>query len=736
MKFEWTPFILLIKNYIKLKILFIFLLFLDCPNLMMSRFMKIVEMKDKNLHSAVARAIYAISCGQDNIPKMADCNILQLIKILWDDRINNEEENKIYQVNKKIQDDIIMKEIKDMKIKGAKIPKDYATLVPSVQINHLLLACLYNLSTCPESQNKLVTDSFIEIIVSMWDVAKKDKKTCLLACYAVYHMACGLTSSARLLSSGCIPILCFLYTAKKQNLIEYKGYVFPIDLRMRCSMAIRNLMCVVSNQEELVRAGCVDALVDLAHDAETELNSILNSSSRPSSNNNFKKSTLPSSNLISNNNSNGISNNNNNDSNSNTGPNINLNNSTNNSNNNTVNFKNGTHLNAQTISQNVLNTQNNKELLMYEETRQHCAAALRNLTFNKTFRHDLNNENGAITVLLDDLNADMKDENFPIDYNLLCELEAESWQNGSRTKGIKEGRAIPISTAPLNKTLLSIIQTVDLDITVKSAILQKYRVTVELEEPKIEQGTDVCDDFQEDLSTLTIFDNNEDNNLLSPLLSERIEWKVLDIKAALTSVHDSIESPSRKKSTVYLDSLGVSSNSSTFTTVNIDENLFQKLLIGASPLAKFSPLDSNVENDEEGKEIEKIHRFSVPRLSVSKSADTMEMRKNSNFILPEVKSKINSLGGNNKKNSEKLSRKKSGKVDISLSTELPAIRSKSILAQKNGITKKSKTKTKTSLRVVPKKEEIFNNLVTLINQNKKTKGDINDVLKKWSKIPK
>ena len=173
------------------------------------------------------------------------------------------------------------------------------------------------------------------------------------------------------------------------------------------------------------------------------MNAILNSSSRPSSNNHLKKPAVPSSNLLNNNNnsSSGSKNNNYNSSNSDTGPNINLNNSPNNNINNTINFKNGTQLNAQRISQNLLNTQSNKELLMYEETRQHCAAALRNLTFNKSFRHDLNNENGAITVLLDDLNADMKDENFPIDYNLLCELEAESWWAQHQTRGI-EARCI------------------------------------------------------------------------------------------------------------------------------------------------------------------------------------------------------------------------------------------------------------------------------------------------------
>lgn len=95
-----------------------------------------------------------------------------------------------------------------------------------------------------------------------------------------------------------------------------------------------------------------------------------------------------------------------------------------------------------------------------------------------------------MTVLLDDLNADMKEEYFPIDYQLLCQLEAESWQNGSRTKGMKEGRAPAISPAPLNLKLFSMTHKVALNVTVRSAVLQKYRVQVHLEEPKLEQGGD------------------------------------------------------------------------------------------------------------------------------------------------------------------------------------------------------------------------------------------------------
>ena len=687
---------------------------------MMSRFMKIVEMKDKNLHEAVARAIYALSCSHDNISKMAEYNILQLIKILWDDRINNEEESKIYEENKKIQDEIIMKEIKDMKIKGAKIPENYATVAPLVQIDHLLLACLYNLSTCPKSQNKLVTDGFIDIVMKMWEIAQKDKKICLLACYAVYHMACGPTSSARLVSSGCAPILCFLYLSKKQNLIEYKGYVFPIDLKLRCSMAIRNLMCVVSNQEELVRAGCVDALVTLAHDAESELSSSLSSNSKAGVNAASKpKLTSQNSSL------NNSDNNSNNDNNSTATMTSNVNSNT------IINKKNSTQSNIQMIIQNVHNVQNSIELLMLEETRQHCAAALRNLTFNKSFRHDLNNRKGAITVLLDDINADMKDENFPIDYDLLCELEAESWQNGSRTKGITEGRATPISPALLNTTLLSVIQKVDLDITVKSAILQKYRVTVELEEPKIEQGSDSCDALEENVSTLTIFDNNEDNSLPLRLLSAKMEWNTLDIKAALNNALSMSNSPNRKQST-YLDSLGVSSGSSTSTTANVGDD---KLFVGASAIGAHSALNSHQEKEEEQKNKKTAtHRLSVPKVTMSKSTDVLELRRNSDSSLPEVRYKNNSMRENNKKKSGNLSRKNSGKFDLSVSTDLPPIVTNDTTSKRNSVDKKIRTKN--TMRAIPKKEENFNNLVSFINHNKRTKGDISEVLNKWLKISK
>ena len=50
----------------------------------------------------------------------------------------------------------------------------------------------------------------------------------------------------------------------------YRNYpdTFTFDLQMRCAMSIRNLICVVSNQLALVKAGCVEALVELAEEAQ------------------------------------------------------------------------------------------------------------------------------------------------------------------------------------------------------------------------------------------------------------------------------------------------------------------------------------------------------------------------------------------------------------------------------------------------------------------------------------
>lgn len=87
-------------------------------------------------------------------------------------------------------------------------------------------------------------------------------------------------------------------------------------------------------------------------------------------------------------------------------------------------------------------------------TKQHCAAALRNITYNHKFRRLLV-DSGAISVIIEDskMEDEEDEEDLPLTINLLFEIEAESWTNGSRGRH-PEGRAPPIPPMPLFTKLL------------------------------------------------------------------------------------------------------------------------------------------------------------------------------------------------------------------------------------------------------------------------------------------
>lgn len=87
-------------------------------------------------------------------------------------------------------------------------------------------------------------------------------------------------------------------------------------------------------------------------------------------------------------------------------------------------------------------------------TKQHCAAALRNITYNQKFRRLLV-ESGAISVIIEDskMEDEEDDEDLSLTINLLFEMEAESWTNGSRGRH-PEGRAPPLPPNPLFVKLL------------------------------------------------------------------------------------------------------------------------------------------------------------------------------------------------------------------------------------------------------------------------------------------
>ena len=379
-------------------------LFRQQPQIIINRFLLTVALNDEELLQRTSKAIYSLSCSHDNVHLMAYHEVLPLLTALWNQRYPD------------YQDDTPISEIS--------AHSDHPT-------DQYLLATMYNLSTYPATQAKFVSDGFMELLVNMFRVAKTDKNLSPLACYAAYHMSCGSTSSSRLVESGCAKILCYIHDPRDTS--------FSLDLQMRCAMSIRNLICVVANQQALVDAGCIKALVNLADKASEALGT------RP--------------------------------------PVVNKG----------ISFKEVAKVN---ISPEEIARQKEANKQMGIAVRKNAAAALRCLTFNRDLRNDLEPA-GALLVLLEDLTREMDEheERFDIDYTLLSELEAESWQNGSRGRQ-KEGRAPAIAPAPLNLDYLESNtntnhtkpregdqQHLSADIVVvQDTMLEKYIVQIELED--------------------------------------------------------------------------------------------------------------------------------------------------------------------------------------------------------------------------------------------------------------
>jgi len=125
-----------------------------------------------------------------------------------------------------------------------------------------------------------------------------------------------------------------------------------------------------------------------------------------------------------------------------------------------------------------------------ESVQQNCSAALRSLTYNSEARKVLKDQ-GAIDFIM----AELAREDTTIGYNLLVEVEAESWSNGARGTN-RDGRAPPIPPGKLLSDVGtsfgidgnsdSIVRQNSLKSIGEGAQLLKYHVKVELDEPEIE----------------------------------------------------------------------------------------------------------------------------------------------------------------------------------------------------------------------------------------------------------
>lgn len=189
------------------------------------RFLQICVAGDPHLDLAVVKALYCVSCAPGNIMKLANQDILRIVKTIWS-----------------------------------------ASYDKSRELVHHIVAFLYNICTFESAQALLVSQGIIEQFKILWNICKKDKQICTLVCSAVTHLASGTVNTARIVSEGGTDLLCFMTKCKRSS--SYQSYHFPLDIHMRAAASIRNLLCVVSNQQMMVQAGCIDALITMAKDAQ------------------------------------------------------------------------------------------------------------------------------------------------------------------------------------------------------------------------------------------------------------------------------------------------------------------------------------------------------------------------------------------------------------------------------------------------------------------------------------
>ena len=221
-------------------------------DLAIQRFANICMAKDQHIDLAVAKALYCVSCSKENVPKLVDQKILPFLVSLLEAENDGKERSPDFAYN--------------------------------------LIACLYNLTTCPEVQATLVTQGFVDILLSLWPDAERNFKICNLAYLSICHLACGRTNSARMVADGCTSILCFI--TEHRNEPEFAHYNFGWETKAHGAAALRNLLFVISNQKEMVQQGCLDTIIKLAVESIELTNLIKLNASNNLSTTNFMNTNL------------------------------------------------------------------------------------------------------------------------------------------------------------------------------------------------------------------------------------------------------------------------------------------------------------------------------------------------------------------------------------------------------------------------------------------------------------
>jgi HEAT repeat protein len=251
-----------------------------------------------DLDSAVLNALYCLSCAEENLAKLCKQNSLDIIRLIW----NSHSEAKA-----------------DASASASASP----ACSQSHGFLHHMVAYLFNLTTDPAIHSQLVSQGIVRIFHNLWGEAKqKSSVTAYLTVAAISQLASGSVNTNQMVREGCADILCYpaqciatpvplsstsasshsslpttsasaavssaavaassaapLPTAAVSSSASASASshihslhltdsasgvnLFDQNILERCSAAFRNLSISIPNQQPLVSAGSIDALVKL-----------------------------------------------------------------------------------------------------------------------------------------------------------------------------------------------------------------------------------------------------------------------------------------------------------------------------------------------------------------------------------------------------------------------------------------------------------------------------------------
>jgi hypothetical protein len=119
-----------------------------------------------------------------------------------------------------------------------------------------------------------------------------------------------------------------------------------------------------------------------------------------------------------------------------------------------------------------------------EELVEDCACSLRSLSYN-TLMRDLLLQTDAIQIILNDMRSGTGMNTVMVDNSHLCEIEAESWSNGSRGF-LREGKTSYKPRLAFHEALLSQEPSPSLKVKPLSVPLEKALCEYSLPEPEID----------------------------------------------------------------------------------------------------------------------------------------------------------------------------------------------------------------------------------------------------------